>query len=865
MNARRFFGLMAQVMLTLAVAVAAGAQDATQRLRPWASLPADGQLPPEHRKDLLNTSADYNTRPADRQARTINREWTFNYFPAETLDEQTVAPGFDDARWPAVAMPHTWQTYETTGDEHPFNMIASEADSPYWWNGWGVYRKVFTPNKDLIKAQKVFIEFDGVMKYCKVFLNGKLLGEHRGGYTSFYFDLTDHLRPDVPNLLAVAVSNRRDDPMHIPPMTAGNFNVYGGIYRDVRIVVKRRVYIPFQGSSLHEGGTFITTPEVSAGRATVRVRTWVKNETSESLPVTLLTTIGGRPVQGVTTKETTINIAPGELHEFDQTGFVVEHPQLWSPETPALYSVSSKVSLGAKNTDTYESPLGFRTFTWDFTQNRGVLNGKVIHIHGTNRHQEFPWLGDAIPKWMHVRDLFDIRFGLGHNFARFAHYTHDSLVYDLADRWGILVCEETPSIKNLKFNPEVQHQMVTEMIRRDRNHPSIVMWSMGNETDYPADSAWAHAEDDTRLIHLRHGNAARAGQFVTHTDKNMDMENLLRCTVRGWTDHDAAPLEPKTGQSTGNEEWQHQQARIAGASQRGSIDMPNGVMWIYADHGADREYANCPLWHINPKGWVDIDRIPKYMYYLWQANYAAAPMAFIHPEAWQAKNIGQKRDIVVDSNCPEVELKVNGRSVGTQRNSAENFHTVKFSKIPVERGALEVVATSATRKVVSRVVMNGEPARLTLSASHTALAAARDALAVITVDAVDAAGVPVQGFSRTIHWSVSGPARLLTPATFTSDIAKRGEMSGTFYIVTPVCTLIRATGQAGEITVTATAEGLPPATLKIPAKAKPAPQDFVNEPALNDAGRQPVAKAPPESAPKAKKKKPSKNKLQATD
>lgn len=816
----------------------------SQRLRPWASLPEGAAPADEAALPAADWTSAHHNACAPRLTQTINSDWTFNYYPAGKLDESLAAPAFGDEAWPAVSLPHTWHTYESTGEPHPFTMHPSEKDSAYWWHGWGVYRKRFKIDADSIKGRRVFAEFDGVMKYCKVYLNGKYIGEHKGGYASFYFDLTGQLNAAGDNVLAVAVNARRDDVFHTPPMNAGNFNVYGGIYRDVRLVVKNAVHIPFQGSYKHEGGTFITTPKIDEKQAEVRVRTWVQNTSAEACEVSLKTIIRDAEGREVASDNVSASVAAGENHEFDQPSIKVRAPRLWSPETPALYSVLSEVSAGGNVVDRYESPLGFRTFAWDYQANRALLNGKMIHIHGTNRHQEFPWLGDAIPKWMHVRDLLDMRFGQGHNFARFCHYTQDALVYDLADRYGLLVCEETPSIKNLAFSPEVQRQQVIEMIRRDRNHPSIVMWSMGNETEYPADSAWAHAEDDTRILHLRHGNAQRAGAFITHTDQNMDMENLLRCTVRGWTDRSVADLQPKSNQSTGTEEWQHACARVEGASQRGRIDMPNGNMWIYADHGADREYSNSPLRHINPKGWVDLYRIPKYLYYLWQANYASEPMVFIHPHPWQAKNLGKAMDIVVDSNCDEVELKVNGRRVGTRQPSAANFFTVTFKGVKIEQGALEAVGRRDGKSVATRVVMSGEPARLTLRASHPALAASRDAVVVLTADVIDAAGVPVQAFTRDLEWKVEGPARLLTPAAYASDINRRGEMSGVFYIAAPVCSLIRSTGEAGEVRVTVSSKGLAPATLKLKAAAAASATGFVREQHLKDAGRKPLAHDP---------------------
>ncbi len=178
-----------------------------------------------------------------RSESVINREWTFNYLPSGKEDVTVSEQAYDDSKWQAIALPHTWSTYETTKDVHPYMMYASEREDSYWWNGWGYYRKRIVLGEELL-GKKIFVEFEGVQKYSKVYFNGILLGEHKGGYNGFYFDLTPHVKLGKENLLTVAVSNRRDDKFGtIAPATAGNFNVYGGIYRNVRIVVKNDIYI----------------------------------------------------------------------------------------------------------------------------------------------------------------------------------------------------------------------------------------------------------------------------------------------------------------------------------------------------------------------------------------------------------------------------------------------------------------------------------------------------------------------------------------------------------------------------------------------------------------------------------------------
>jgi len=429
----------------------------------------------------------YTPAKSNRYEKIINSQWTFNYFPDKSFDKGFEAPGIDDSKWTAISIPHTWSTFETTGEIHPYIRNAAESDNPYWWIGWGWYRKHFTVNKEYIN-RKVFIEFEGVQKYCKVWMNGKYLGDHKGGYGSFDFDITQYIKPGEDNVLAVAVNNKTNDEFKIPPMAAGNFDVYGGIYRDVTLVLKDNLYIPMQGSASHEGGTFVTTPEVSERKGVVRVQTWVKNDNNSSKKCTLKTIITDGSGTVVAQMISNAAVKAGELYRFDQTSRLVKNPRLWSNKDPYLYKVYSEVIDGKAIVDSYVSPLGFRWFIWDYKENFLYVNGKKMVIHGGNRHQEYPWLGDAIPKWITEMDYYDMAVNLNYNFMRTAHYPNDKLVYELADKYGIAIDEESPGIKNQLFSAEVQEQQMKEMIRRDRNHPSIMFWSMGNETNHAVDS-----------------------------------------------------------------------------------------------------------------------------------------------------------------------------------------------------------------------------------------------------------------------------------------------------------------------------------------------------------------------------------------
>ncbi|MGN0188400.1 MAG: glycoside hydrolase family 2 protein, partial [Candidatus Cryptobacteroides sp.] len=614
---------------------------------------------------------------ARRVIEPANDGWSFFYLPQQKKAPKGIPPqakpDFDDKDWKKVGIPHTWQTYETTGELHPFIASPHAKDNAYWWTGTGFYRKRFTL-KEPLGEDRLFIEFDGVMKYCKAYLNGWLVGEHFGGYGCFTFDLTPYLDDKGENLLAIEVGNEQNDPHAIPPMDAGCWNFYGGIYRNVRFVRTGNIYIPFQGSAEYQGGTQITSRNIGPSRSDVRIRTWVKNDTDRDTEVTLETAIVDRDGKTVRTLTQTRTIYHRETLMFDQTGIIYD-PLRWSPDSPDQYTAVSTVSVGDAVADVYESRFGIRTFFWNHDEKVLYVNGEPVNLQGFNRHQEYPWLGDAIPYFIHRMDLMDMKYNLGCNALRPGQYCSGPEVFALADSLGLITFAELPNVKNRNFSPQMQRIQTVEMVRRLRNSPSVLLFDMGDETDRAADSRWAHDESPDHYITCRHCEGT-GGEFISISPQELKMSKMLRCAVRGWYSSDDKDLEPENQQWTGTDEYRHRialQGKKEGQNDD-RIDQPNLVVWLYEDHGCDREYRNAPLLHYNPKGWVDSYRIPKYAYYLWQANYSGKPMVYAMPHFWRSRYIGTFRDITVDSNCEEVTLIAGGKKCGTKRLRPEDLH-----------------------------------------------------------------------------------------------------------------------------------------------------------------------------------------------
>jgi len=338
-----------------------------------------------------------------RYEKVINSNWTFNYFPDEKADKGYESPGFDDSRWPAVSIPHTWNTYETTGEFHPLMRSNDGTDNTYWTNGWGWYRKHFIVNT-IASGKKVFVEFTGVQKYCRVWINGNYLGEHAGGYDAFEFNLTDFIIPGNDNLLAVAVRNVRENDSGKDPSDKGDPNIYGGIHNNVNLLLKNSLYIQKKGSSLQEGGVLITTPSVSEKEGVVRVITLVQNDYSEPKECILNTYITDASDRNVQVIKSKAKINPKQVYKFDQILKPVAKPHLWSPDDPYLYQVRSEVLTDNKIADIFSSPLAFRR---DFTDNSNNVSSERVQIGGKNRYREYPWLGIAVPEPITEIDLWD--------------------------------------------------------------------------------------------------------------------------------------------------------------------------------------------------------------------------------------------------------------------------------------------------------------------------------------------------------------------------------------------------------------------------------------------------------------------------
>jgi beta-galactosidase len=405
---------------------------------------------------------------AARSTTNVDRGWKFLLGD----DARASEPTFDDSKWQYVNLPHSFS--------EPYFR------SPDFYVGYGWYRRHVQLDAAALKGQQ-FLEFEGAFQDAEVFVDGKKAGEHLGGYTGFSINITGDLHAGD-NVIAVRVNNLWDGQLN---PRAGEHVFSGGIYRDVYLVTTANVHVPWYG-------TFVTTPKVSDDEATLDVKTEVRNGSGGPVTATLKTEIldpAGKQVAQYSSQE---KIDAGALVNFDQSGELRE-PSLWSPETPRMYTAVSRVYVKGAMQDEFRTRFGVRWFTW--TADDGLtFNGKHRYFHGADVHQDHAGWGDAVSGAGARRDVAMVKEA-GFDFIRGSHYPHKPAFADACDDLGVLFWSENDfwGIGGYKgdgyFNassyptreedqaPFEAHvlESLAEMIRINRNHPSIIVWSMSNE------------------------------------------------------------------------------------------------------------------------------------------------------------------------------------------------------------------------------------------------------------------------------------------------------------------------------------------------------------------------------------------------
>ena len=398
---------------------------------------------------------------SDRQVLAADSNWKFTQGDPNGAE----AASFADGAWRTVNLPHDWSI-----EGRPEKANPTGSGGGFFSAGVGWYRKSFSAPADW-RGKRVSVEFDGVYRDSTVYLNGQKLGTHPYGYTSFSFDLTSGLKLSGQNLLAVRVDNSAQP----------NSRWYSGsgIYRHVRMVVTNPTHVA-------HWGVFITTPDASEASATVSVQTKVVNESAKASEVKVKTTLYDSTGREAGSKESNLTVASDKENEAAQT-ITVATPALWSPTSPAMYRAVSEISIGGKTVDQVTTPFGIRSLSWSAEKGL-LLNGKAVKLTGGSVHHDNGPLGAAAFDRAEQRKV-ELLKAAGHNAVRTAHNPPSPAFLDACDRLGLLVLDEpfdTWAAHKVKFDygtnfDEWWKRDVSSLILRDRNHPSIVIWGIGNE------------------------------------------------------------------------------------------------------------------------------------------------------------------------------------------------------------------------------------------------------------------------------------------------------------------------------------------------------------------------------------------------
>lgn len=441
----------------------------------------------------------------------FNENWRFIKLPQKNVLSKKVfqTADFDDSSWENISLPHTWNDVDGAD-----GIFADGEESEGYYRGLGRYRKTAYFSADTYEEKSVFIEFEGANTVTELYVNEKLAGRHEGGYSAFRFNITAFIKLDSENLFAVLVNNAPTD--YIAPITnQGDFTKMGGIYRDVKIIATEPVHIDLLdfGSS----GIYITPKNISENRADTDILVKLENDGEESRNVSVTVNILGMDgkINASGNRETTIFANAKSQAEFI---LPIENPVLWSgTENPYLYTAEIILEADGKILDCRKQDFGIRTYYID-AEKGFFLNGKYLDLRGVNYHQDSFENGWAMTDVQRERDYKMIR-EMGCTSVRMAHYQHDSYEYELCDRLGLTVWTEIGIVNKMsadgtdnltvseKFAANAKQQL-TELIRQNYNHPSVIVWGLSNELHQMTDeiygiyaelNALAKTEDETRL------------------------------------------------------------------------------------------------------------------------------------------------------------------------------------------------------------------------------------------------------------------------------------------------------------------------------------------------------------------------------
>jgi len=797
----------------------------------------------------LNASSK---KPDDRQRLLIDLNWKFIQSDVNGAQE----PKFNDSNWRTLNLPHDWSI------EGEFKEDAiTKGPGGYLPTGIGWYRKhlnLSSVGKDL----QYWIEFDGVYMNSDVWINGQHLGKHPYGYTSFYYDLTPYIKKGE-NIIAVKVDNSAQP----------NSRWYSGsgIYRHVWLNIAGTVHID-------QWGTYITTPEINSSSAKVSVRTSIVNHFKIAKNLILKSVVLNESGKEMASLETPVSVASGKT-EVEQT-ITIQSPSLWSIDTPVLYTLRSSILEGTKVIDDFISTFGIREIEYD--KDKGfLLNGKHIKMNGVCLHHDAGCLGSAVPEQAWARRLQLLK-DMGCNAIRTSHNPPDPAFLDLCDRMGFLVMDEIfdewvekkgqVGLSYHIYFEEWWKSDLLSMIYRDRNHPSVVIWSAGNEVpDQVVENGsdvmrklaeTFHKEDPTRPVtqandRIAAGDGPAKLPFLELQDivgyNYVDRWNERRELYYGVDRHDHPDwkmigtenvsvgglrgqysIGPDLSDKRPGRSRDYRLAMIEAEQLWKFTSVHDYVigdfMWTGIDYLGEAGWPS----KSSSSGVIDLCGFPKDGYYFYQSQWTKKPMVHLFPHWNWTGHEGQIISVIVYTNCDTAELFLNGKSFGSksyvfpQQGHSKSWNGYVHPYIapttsdlhlswdvPYEPGILKVVGKKDGKIISEEVRTTSKPSSIRLSVDRTEINADARDIANVKVEIVDENGLVVPDANNLIEFNVEGEGVLIgtdngNPMDRTNMKSKqRNAYNGLALAV------IQSTGKTGNIRITAASSGLKEAVLHV--------------------------------------------------
>lgn len=716
---------------------------------------------------------------------SFNSDWQFaRSDKASDLASMSALTG-----WEKVQLPHTTRIEEL--------VVKNQ------WQGDAWYKKTITAKPEW-KNKQVFIRFDAAMNASEVFLNGEKMASHLGGYLPFTVNLTGKLKTDAPNELVLHLDNRDNAVTGPKPLKDLDFNTYGGIYRNTHLILKNDVYIS-DAVALGKtagGGIFVTYPEVSDASAKVQVKTNLVNSSANEKTVKVKQQLLDGDKLVVEASSTEQKIAP-QMNTDITSDLAVASPQLWSPQSPHLYQLKTQVFDGEQLVDEQTTKIGIREFT--FTADHQLLiNGKKMFLRGVNRHQEHPYVGYATSDAADYRDAVRIK-SAGFDYVRLSHYPQSPAFMAAADELGLVLLDSVLGWQYFSEDPAFQAQIqqtCRDLIRRDRNHPSVLGWECSLNESWMTEP---FIDSLTKIVHEEY-----PGKNVYSAGWQEYGYDIYLQARQHRLEHYKTPTKPYNVSEYGDWEYYAMNAGLNQTAWSNLLQADRSSRQLLTDgekrllqqasnlQEAHNDNFNTPAYSdgywvmfdynrgYSPdhesSGVMSIERLPKYSYFFYQSQrdaseksdkFTSGPMVYIASQ-WNDKSA---LDVRVFSNAEQVELFLNGESLGKQSPDANNntknlkHPPFTFKVKQFAAGELKAVAYIGDKVAAEYKVVTAEQSsqlKLNVDTSGKVPQAGVKDVVFVRAQLLDAKGNITHDNNVPVTFTVTGDAKLVSPAEIKS-------------------------------------------------------------------------------------------------